>query len=185
MPSRPVRRLRASLALGVLLLASASVSAEAQVNRVQTRLPGFLYDMVLDTMVYARDTVEAPAHEVLAAVRQVYAQLRIPKPEVDSLHGIVSNARFVGSSSLAGQRMSTYFNCGTGPAGANADYWRLSIALATFVEPLADGRTRWGSGLAASARDMGGTGKDAVTCGSLGTLEGRILKLVRDRIAPR
>jgi hypothetical protein len=68
-------------------------------------------------------------------------------------------------------------------AGANADYWRLSIAIASFVTPVGATRSTLGTGLVASAQDVGGAAKDPASCASSGLLEARIVTMVKKRLA--
>lgn len=60
--------------------------------------------------------------------------------------------------------------------------WRLTIAIATFIEPVGEGRTRIGTGFVAAAEDMGGASKDPVACGSFGLLESRIARMVKEKL---
>lgn len=175
-----------SLAVATLLACiPGAVQGQASGGRLVTRLQGFDYVIALDTLVHARATVDAPRAEALEAVRQVYAALKLPEVATDSLLGAVGNTQFSASTLLAGERMSTYLRCGSGPSGENADYFRVTMAIATFVEPDGAEKSRVGTGFAASARDMGGTAKPPQPCASTGLLEARIATMVKERLASR
>jgi hypothetical protein len=87
------------------------------------------------------------------------------------------------TSRLGGERLSNYFNCGRGMTGENADTWRLSIVMATFLKPIGSDDSEIGTGMAANAQDMGGAAKDQVMCGTSGLLESRIARMVREKLA--
>lgn len=184
--STSARPLIHTLAATVLLAGVAPAApGQATGGRLVTRLQGFDRVIALDTLVYARATVDAPQAQALQAVQAVYTALKLPKVATDTLLGAVGNTQFSASTLLAGERISTYLRCGSGPSGENADYFRVTMAIATFVEPDGAGKSRVGTGFAASARDMGGAAKPAQPCASTGLLEARIATMVRERLASR
>ncbi|MGQ0648222.1 MAG: hypothetical protein ACT4P7_11690, partial [Gemmatimonadaceae bacterium] len=63
--------------------------------------------------------------------------------------------------------------------------WQLSIAIATFLTPTADGKANVGTGFSASAQDMGGAAKEPSPCASTGRLEARIARMLRAQRAGR
>ncbi|MFN8575045.1 MAG: hypothetical protein U0132_23535 [Gemmatimonadaceae bacterium] len=165
-----------------LVLASA---ASAQVVSPKVKMPGFSREISLDTLVYSRATVSAAPDVAFAALRGVYAQLKIPQEIADSAQGLVSTIRFRTSSSLGGERFSTYLRCGVGLEGDNADTWQLMVAIASFLTPTGDGRTKIGTGFIAGARSNGGAAKEPVLCASTGELEARIARMLAERLANR
>lgn len=173
-----------SLALaGAMALIVATVTPiAAQAPRPRVKLRAFPVEIALDTLVFARDTMSAPMGETFAAVRAVYAALKLPREWADSANGQLGTLRARATYQLGGERLSVYFNCGQGITGSNADTWRLTIALVTFLQPAGDGRTRVGTGAVAEAQDMSGTSTEPAMCGSTGLLEARILKAVRARL---
>ena len=177
-------RARRALALVVLLPLAASAAA-AQPPRPRVKLRAFAQEIAMDTLVYARETIAAPAAVAFAAAREAYTKLKIPREVLDSANGQVGMLRLRSTYTLGGQRLSVYFNCGMGLTGSNADSWRLTIALVTFLTPKGSDSTVVGTGAAAQAEDMGGASKDPVACGSTGLLESRIAKLVREGVASR
>lgn len=160
-------------------LALSSLEASAQAPRPRVKMRAYQVDVMLDTLIFARDTVSASMGEAFAAVRAVYAALKIPRDYADSTNGQIGTLRHRATYTLGGQRLSVYFNCGQGIAGANADTWRLNMALVTFLQPAGEGKTRIGTGIVAEAQDMSGTSTEPAMCGSMGLLESRIHKEVR------
>ncbi len=173
----------ATVAFSVTLFTPSSLRAQRPAPVV--RLPAHVNPVQLDTLVLAWERTDAPRGEVFAAVRSAFETLRIRPDYVDSLAGHFGVLKLRASTKLGGERLSLFFNCGRGMAGDNADQWRLSIALVTFLRPSGVSNTEFGSGLAAQAQDMSGVSKDQVTCGSTGELETRILKLTKEKLASK
>jgi len=175
------RRTRGRLALlsVVALLTVTPANAHAQGPRPRVKRRAYPVDVTLDTLVFARDTVSASMGEAFAAVRAVYTALKLPRDWADSTNGQLGTLRHRATYTLGGQRLSVYFNCGQGIAGANADTWRLNMALVTFIQPAGEGKVRLGTGVVAEAQDMSGTSTEPAMCGSMGLLESRIHKEVR------
>lgn len=178
------RMIRLTRPAALALVASLAIASDvaAQPLLVRVRLPAFPQEMALDTLVHSREELAATPQAVFAAVRSVYTELKVPREVADSIAGVVGARRFRTSRSIGGVRYSVYLNCGEGLTGANADVWRLSIAIATFIEPAGEGRSRIGTGFVAAAQDMGGASKDPVTCGSFGLLESRIARMVKEKL---
>ena len=115
-PSRRATRLFVLVcALGAV--AVAPFEASAQPPRPRVKLRAYQVDITLDTLVFARDTVTASVGETFAAVRAVYAALKIPRDYADSTNGQIGTLRHRATYTLGGQRLSVYFNCGQGIAG--------------------------------------------------------------------
>lgn len=171
-----------ALAGAMALIVATVTPIAAQAPRPRVKLRAFPVEIALDTLVFARDTVAAPMGETFAAVRAVYGALKLPREWADSANGQLGALRARATYQLGGERLSVYFNCGQGITGANADTWRLTIAMVTFLQPAGDGRTRVGTGAVAEAQDMSGTSTEPAMCGSTGLLEARILKDVRARL---
>jgi len=180
-----MRRVLMAAALSGLAGTTVARDVSAQTPRPLVKFPAYRADIAMDTMVFSRTVLEAPMGEVFAAVRAVYTQLKIPREIADSTNGLLGTLRLRSTYTVAGERLSVYFNCGMGMTGANADSWRLSIALVTFLQPAGEGKTRLGTGAAAQAQDMGGASKDPLPCGSTGLLETRVLELVKMRLTAR
>jgi hypothetical protein len=165
----------------LLALALVAPVAAAQTPRFRVKLRAFPMEVALDTLVFNKVKVGAPMGPTFAALRDVYSELKLPKPTADSANGQLAVLRLVRTYTIGNERMSVYFNCGTGLTGANADTWRLTIALASYTQPAAGDSTTVSTGIVAQAEDMGGASKEPVMCGSTGLLETRIATMVKER----
>ncbi|MCC6773779.1 MAG: hypothetical protein IT360_21515 [Gemmatimonadaceae bacterium] len=179
--SPTVRAMRAPL-LGALGIALAVPLLAAQPSRLQVKLRAFPVQIVLDTMVCAHEKVAATPAQAFAALRAVYAELKIPRSVADSANGQLGTLKLVRTYTLGNERLSVYLNCGTGMTGANADSWRITMGIASFVRTADDGTTTVATGLVAQAEDMGGASKEPAMCGSSGLLEARIAPMVKERL---
>lgn len=171
----------AQVVFSVVLLFAPPLHAQRPAPVV--RLPAHINPIQLDTLVIAWERTDAPRGEVFAAVRSAFETLRIQIDYVDSLAGHIGILKLRISTRLGGERLSTFFNCGRGMSGDNADQWRLSLAFVTFLRSSGVRYTEFGSGLAAQAQDISGVSKDQVMCGSTGELETRIIQLSRAKLA--
>lgn len=183
-PSLCTRTIRLTRSAAFALVASIALTSDAGAQRllVRVRMQAFPHEIALDTLAFSKEVLAATPQAVFAAVQGVYTELKVPREIADSLAGVVGARRFRTSGSIGGERYSVYLNCGEGLTGANADVWRLTIAIATFIEPVGEGRTRIGTGFVAAAQDMGGASKDPVACGSFGLLESRIARMVKEKL---
>lgn len=173
--TRPVQ-----VAVAVALLAAGGQAPGAQPPRA-VRLPGYLAPMPLDSGI-VNATVPGSPGAVFWAARQVFFELGIPTPMSDSARGYLVNARMVKMRSLAGSPLSTYLNCGSGMTGPNADAFRVTMAVAAFVDSAGPGLARLRLTLLAGAESTEGVAKSAVACASSGVLEERILRAIRTRV---
>jgi len=164
-----------------LFLAASSLGAQ---RPKAVRLPGYLAPMSLDSGIV--DVVlPASAGAVFWAARQVFFEMKIPTPMADSAQGYLINGRFVKLRSLAGSPLSTYLNCGSGITGPNADAFRVTMAIAVFVDPAGPNTSRLRVTVLAGAESTEGVSKSAVACASGGVLEERILRTIRVKIRGR
>ena len=165
-----------------LFLASlAASSLPAQLYRARVWLPAYPNVIALDTIAI-RTEFPAPrleAFQVTAAVMEV--ELKIELKIRDSTAGVVGNLELVKMRKLGRTPLSRIVSCGQGMTGANADSYRVYLALIAFVDTVPDKGTRLSVALAASAQDLQGSAKPPVKCGSTGLLEGQIRRLVAAR----
>lgn len=175
------RRVRAPL-LAVLGVALAAPLLAAQPPRLIVKLRAFPAQVALDTMVFARETVDATPAQAFAALRAVYTELKIPQSVSDSANGQLGTLTFKRTFTLGNDYLSVYLECGAGVTGVYADSWRITMGIASFVRTAADGATTIATGLVAQADDMDGAAKAPVMCGSSGRLEARIATMVKARI---
>ena len=164
-----------------LFLAASSLGAQ---RPKAVRLPGYLAPMPLDSGI-VDVSLPASAGAVFWAARQVLFELKIPTPMADSARGYLINGRFVKLRSLAGSPLSTYLNCGSGITGPNADAFRVTMAIAAFVDPTGPNTSRLRVTVLAGAESTEGVSKSAVACASSGVLEERMLRTIRVKIRGR
>lgn len=182
-PQKTYRSWSLGLAFVLAMATIVTSPSESRAQGVVARLQGFRDPILLDTLVFAREKTGAPMAATFAALRDVYKELRLPLDLDDARYSRVGSFKLRLTGRLGGERLSTYFNCGRGMTGENADTWRLSIAMATFLRPSGPNDTEMGTGLVANAQDMGGAAKDQVMCGSSGYLKARLVRLVREKLA--
>lgn len=171
---------RRCLLVPTLIMLTATALA-AQRYRARVFLPAYNNVVALDTMA-VNSEFPAPTQEafrVTAAV--IETELKIELKLRDSTAGIVGNLEMVKMRSLGRSPLSHYVSCGQGLTGANADSYRVFLALVAFVDTVPDKGTRLGVSLAAAAQDVQGTSKQPVRCGSTGALELQIRKSVAAR----
>ena len=170
----------ASFVSGLLLVAS---SAGAQ-RPTAVRLPGHPGPMSLDSGS-VDVTLPSSAGAVFFAARQVFFELKIPTPLADSARGYLINGRFIKLRSLAGAPLSTYLNCGAGMTGPNADAYRVTMAIAAFVDATGPSTSKMRLTVLAGAESVEGVSKSAVACMTSGLLEERIFRTIRNKIRGR
>jgi hypothetical protein len=175
-----MKRTSSVLALAMLLASS----ARAQTQRFPTiavGLPGYVGAIRLDTGGVRRD-MPGNAADVFRATRAAFDALRIPVQEFDSTRFFLYNAELIRMRTMVGNRMSELLNCGQGFTSANADVYRITMAIAAFVEPVDADRSRLRVAFAAGGRSVEGASKDPVPCATTGLLESRIEEFVRNRV---
>lgn len=165
--------------LTFLALLLSATTSNAQAPRM-VRLPGFLGALPLDsaTMIV---TIPTTPGAVFWAARQVFSEFRIPVPVSDSAAGTLANPRFVKLRTLAGAPLSTFIACGQGITGPNADTYRVTMAVAAFVEAAGPSAARLRLTLFGGAESPTGSASSAVACASTGVLEDRIANAVKLR----
>jgi len=148
------------------------------------RLPGYQAALPFDSSAVVA-ALPAAAGAVFFATRQVLFELGIPAPIADSVGRYLVNGRLIKSRSLAGLPLSTYLNCGQGVTGPNADSFRVTMAVAAFMDSTGPMTSRLRVTLLAGAQSTEGVAKSAVACGSSGVLENRIIESVKLRVRPQ
>jgi hypothetical protein len=144
-------------------------------------LPAYSGAILMDSLGTPTE-LDAPGKQVFAAVIAAYTDLKIPIEIRDSLGGLVGNLRLIQRGSFARDRMSRWFECGSGLSGPYADTYRVNIAIVTFIDVLTPKRTRIRTAIAAAGKNIEGTSSDAVRCASRGDLEARITNLVSSHL---
>jgi hypothetical protein len=186
MPLSRARAIRCSaviLALANAALDAAPLSAQAPaVARLRVQLPAYRSPVIMDTLAMPAEH-DVPYAAAWAAAERVFYELKIATDKRDSAQGVLAATRYTKSSSMAGQPMSRFMNCGTGMTGPNADHYRINMAVAALLTPLSPTRTRIGVALAASGMNMQGASTDPVMCGSSGRLETDFLARFKKALA--
>jgi hypothetical protein len=170
--------------VAVLMLCCSGSALQAQFARARVWLPGWPSQIAIDTLTTSVEDVAAPAGKVYRAAIAVFDELKIPADMKDSsARSMVANLAIVKTHALAGSQISRWFSCGDGMTGPNADSYRVTTALAVFIDAKDASTSRIRVGSAAGGQDMQGNAKDPIQCLSKGTLEVFIVQRIRARAA--
>jgi len=135
--------------------------------------------VLMDTLRQYTELKAAP-EKVYEATMHAFGALDIPMGNTSSTSGIIGSERFERIRVLGGTMLSKFFDCGEGPAGPKANLYRLQIAVAAYVSPIAGGNgTRLGLAIVSEGRDPTGPYSTPRTCASTGALETKIVDKVR------
>lgn len=124
------------------------------------------------------EVVSATPEVAWIALQIAYEEFGIPIKEMNEDLRILGNPRLVVSRRLNRTRLSTYLDCGQGPAGDHADLFRIEMQIRTSILQLPSG-VRVNTHLAAIARNMDGTSNTQLRCASKFRLEREIAGRVR------
>lgn len=117
------------------------------------------------------------------AILAAYDSLGIPIDFKESSAGIVVAERLTVSRELKKVPLSRYVDCGQGFNGVNANVYRLTLVVATWIAPLSGAPASVKVAVAGSGMDMTGSNGHAVLCTSKGVLEDTIVQILRLRLA--
>lgn len=165
-----------SVALAATVTAAAATLLPAQGVRV--KLPAWAELVLMDTL-RQEHKLEASPDVVYQAVLKTYTDLGIPTGNTDGKSGIIGSERFERMRAIGKAPMSMSFSCGESATGPNADAFRLTIAIVTWVTPREGGGTTLGIAAAAAGADVTGVYKNPRECGSTGRIETKILDGVK------
>ena len=112
------------------------------------------------------------------ALVNVYTQLGFAPETMDETSLRVAKTNFVARRLIAGERASTYFDCGQSLTGSRADEGRLTVSIASQAAASSSGATV-ATVVSAVVRSNDGASSSAVGCLSTGRLEARIHDAVR------
>ena len=130
---------------------------------------------VIDTAIAATPIA------VWATLETVFETLDIETPTVDARSLSLGNAGYR-ARRIEGRRMSTYLRCGNNIGRANADQYEVTLQLMVRLLEAPGGGTTVSTQIDAYARSQTASGT-AIHCTSRGTLERRIVELVREELA--
>ena len=177
---RAAAALAAALALAACSTAGTPQTTEVAVLRSLLQLAGsHEFDPnALDREVLHVDTVAAPPQRAWLELVRAWSTLRLPVTGADTI-----NYRIGGSTLplglIGGQRPSAWLDCGQGMTVAYADEYEITFSMGARVMPLG-GPSTIESIIRATAKPRD-VSTDPVRCSSLGTLEGRIARMIRER----
>lgn len=152
------------------------VIAPAAHAQVHIRMKAWHEPVLMDTLRQDHHLRASPT-QVYEATLQAFAKLDIPAGQTDGKAGIIGSERFERMRVLVGAPMSRSFNCGSGPTGANADAYRLEIAVVAWVADAKPGTTL-SIATIASGRDLSGVSRFLKECASTGNVETKVLEAV-------
>ncbi len=162
----------------LILAAVTTAFSMAEAQGVRVKLPAW-QELVLMDSLRQEHKLEATPEVVYQAVLKTYTDLGIPTGNTDGKSGIIGSERFERMRAIAKAPMSMSFSCGESATGPNADAFRLTIAIVTWVKPADGGGTILGVAAAAAGVDVTGVYKNPRECGSTGRVETRILEGVK------
>lgn len=125
------------------------------------------------------DTIAAPAAATVRAMIEAYQALEIPVTRVEESEGVLETEG-LRLSSLAGERMSRFLDCGRGAGGERADSYDVGVTLLTSIDAAGADWSVVRIELDAFARPRATSGND-VYCSSRGRLEALIFEEIRAR----
>jgi hypothetical protein len=167
--------MRGALVLSMMACSASLLGAQG----VRISLWAGRESVLMDTLRQDKELKATPAR-VYEATLQAFAALDIPVGNTSSTAGIIGSERFERIRALGGTMLSKSFDCGEGPAGPKANFYRLDIAVAAYVSPIPGSeRTRFGLAVVASGRDPTGPYSTPRQCASTGALETKIVEKVR------
>jgi hypothetical protein len=183
--SRVAPRCRAIAACLLGFISALAFSpAGGQGPGARVMLPGYELPILLDTLAIVAP-VAGSREAIFEALSHVFAELEIRVEEKDASTGLLRNLGVQKSRRLGKVALSKYFDCGRGFSGANADVYRITIALSAWVEPPAGTAEKLHIAVVGSGQDPAGSRSGFVKCNSTGALEAFIAGRVRTRVATR
>ena len=116
--------------------------------------------------------------DVFRKTRQVYESLKVKVNHIDSTTGLVGNTGFNHTGGLGGRRMSSWISCGESMTGPNADTWRVTLAVVSWIEPVSRDTSKLRTTLMATARNLAEGSRVPMACTTTGQMEAEIHKKV-------
>jgi hypothetical protein len=128
-----------------------------------------------------RAGIVAPFRAVWNALPDAYADAALPLPDLDTRRSLAAVQNHRAMFRLGEDRLSRFFDCGTGPTGLNADQRRLRLSVYVAVLPEQDGTTPVEIRAEAMAQSTEGSSAPEVACSSSGLLEQRMARSLQLR----
>lgn len=174
-----VRMLLIAVVIGLVACASPRRGAPPDAgSQTITRLSGDVEAQLIHGTTASSHLVSAGVMAAWGALPLVYDSLRVPITVVDTVNKRLGSGSFH-PSRIGGRRLSRYLDCGRGMTGANADTYRVTTSLVTWVSAQSGNRTQIHTAIQASAkaRDVNSY---PVNCSSKGILEREIAELTAE-----
>jgi hypothetical protein len=132
------------------------------------------------------NTIQAAPERVWAVMPSVYEALNIPVGTLDRTTRVIGNRRIESRSGrIAGERASSYLNCGNTAIGPSiADSYQVNLSVLTQIVPAPGGTTQVQTFMDASATRHGVSG-GPVRCASTGRLELQIAEAIQQQLQSR
>ncbi|MEP7344163.1 MAG: hypothetical protein ABI877_02795 [Gemmatimonadaceae bacterium] len=169
------------LITALLLAASSSMLAQTGPN-LRVGLAALGQPVLLDTLAHPQPLTGDRA-AVLGALINVYEYLGIPIDYKNTEAGIVVAERFSVRRQLGKSALSRYIDCGQGFNGVNANVYRITMVVASWLYPATGPVSQVHIAVTASGQDMAGSNTQSVLCTSKGVLEEELAGLARKRVA--
>ena len=173
-----MKSLRTVIAIGLV----GTSSALAQGPNLRVGLAALQQPVLLDSLSRSQPMTGARA-TVLGAIISVYDSLGIPIDYKNTEAGIVVAERFTVRRQLGKAALSRYLDCGQGMNGVNANIYRITMVVATWLYPTQGPVSEVRIAIVGSGQDMTGSNVQSVLCNSKGVLEEEIATQVRRRVA--
>jgi hypothetical protein len=129
----------------------------------------------------SRAIIAAPRSAVWQALPDAFTDVGLPAPGVDPARWAAAVQQHDVRQRLGREPLSVFLDCGSSPAGANANLHRVRMDLHATLEAVDAGSTRVSFRLGAVARTTEGTSTSPVLCGTRGELERRIAAALQRR----
>ena len=165
----------------LLLLLCAASTLAAQESRARIGLPGFKDIFPIEDVTVPYE-LNGSFGRSYAAVKAAFVELKLDLSVDDSVAGLLGNKKLSARVNFLGFPLSRLLDCGMTTMGQNADSFRLSIVFLALLDPIDATRTKLRLGFIAGGEPVSGPRRDAVTCGSTGVLESRLVQLASARL---
>ena len=169
------------LLLAMLGLGALAAPAAAQRSRVVIVVPGKLTREVSDTMGRPYE-VPYPVSRAYEALREVYAELKLPREVEDSAGAQVATQMFYRQGSLAGRQLSSFLHCGEAITGPIADTYRIYLNIWSTLVPQGRSDAVLRTVVFAGAVNVSEGSRQPLPCESRGRLELRIHQLLLQKL---
>lgn len=126
-----------------------------------------------------RSTVRLPIAAAWTSLTRAYETLGIPLTMMTPTTNSLGNEGMRRTHNLAGTPLSTFLDCGSGTGGGpNADMYAVTMSVVSQLQVVSDTSTEVATMVQATAAPLS-FGSPEVTCSTTGSLEQRIVALIR------